>query len=76
MPRGIPKKKALTAAMAAPELHRITLEVPPALHVRLLRAATEDERSVNVYCRRFLQLNIDLIDPAGASESTDDAEEE
>jgi predicted HicB family RNase H-like nuclease len=76
MPRGIPKKKALTAATAAPELHRITLEMPPELHARILRAATEDERSVNVYIHRFLQLNIDLIDPAGASEPTDGAEEE
>lgn len=74
MPRGIPNKKKVGTA-AAPELHRITLELPPTLYARVLRAATEDERSVNVYVRRFLQLNADVIDPAGANDSTDDEAE-
>lgn len=64
MPRGVKKVKPVAEPKA--EMVKIALELPPELHARVARAAKADERTVNVYIRRFLALNVDLIDPEGA----------
>ncbi len=71
MPRGYPKKKRVEATEPKVEMVKMTLELPPELHARVSRAAKEDERTANVFVRRWIAANIDAMDPTGAEGATD-----